>query len=81
MDSIERRVSAIEIYDGITNASVAEDVTLHLRIQNMTIPVGASVTAATFELRVRHKGTVSGDTFTFGMSRIAIWDVTEYSNS
>lgn len=80
MDSIERRVSAIEIYDAITNASVAEDMTLHLRTQNMTIPVGASVTVATWELRVRHKGPVSGDTFTFGMSRIAIWDVTDCSN-
>lgn len=82
MNSIERRVSAIEIYDGITNPSVSEDMTLHLRTQNMTIPAGATINSATWELRVRHKGLLSGGaTLTVGMSRIAIWDVTEYSNS
>lgn len=61
---------AINTYDGLTAASVAEDLALHVRTPDLLIPSG-TVSQFYWQVYVRASGTVSSD-LTLDLSRIAV---------
>ena len=70
VDSVLYSVHAINTYDGLTGVSVGEDLALHVRTPNLTIPAG-TLTAFYWQVYVRASGTVSSN-LTLDLSRVAV---------
>lgn len=70
VDSVLYSAHAINTYDGLTAASVAEDLALHVRTPELIIPAG-TVSQFYWQMYVRASGTVSSD-LTLDLGRIAV---------
>ena len=63
---------AINTYDGLAGVSVAEDLSLHVRTPDLTIPATGSLTALYWQVYVRCSGNVTSN-LTLDLSRRAVW--------
>lgn len=70
VDSVLYSVHAINTYDGLTAASVAEDLGLHVRTPELIIPAG-TVSQFYWQVYTRASGTVSSN-LTLDLGRIAV---------
>lgn len=71
VDGVLYSAHAINTYDGLTGASLAEDVALHVRTPDLKIPAG-TLSQFYWQVYVRASGTVSSN-LTLDLSRRAVW--------